>query len=405
MSKRVFLGLICLLFCLFPLFSGGQEESQTIKIGLIGPFTGPAVEVGDNIKRAGILAIEEINANGGILGKQIEYVLGDTESKPASGVSVFERLINKDNVMLITGGLHSDVALATMDVSSKYNIPHITNGPVSAEIEGKVAENPERFKYFFKGSPSSDAYGDAWTNFFKYLQEENILDSGKKTIAYIHERTSWGEAIAEKVESCLEDEGWTTVAKEVVSIDASDYLSILSKIKNLDPAVVLVLQTSPAAGASLTKQYRDNEIESLLCATYLPGNPSYVEIAGDAAEGVTWNVVPAVIPSLEITQKFEKAFKERWDCDASPLNAAIQYSLMYIIQAAYEKAGSFDPDAFAEAFLDTDFMSPIGKYRFSETTHAGQAGMDLLPVLTYQIKDGQSSIVWPETYAQSELEF
>ena len=403
MLKKIVFIVICLLVFALPVFSSSQQSgNDTVKFGLYGPFTGPAVEVGDNIKKAGILAIEEINADGGILGKQVELVLGDTESKPASGVSAFERLINKDGVILLTGGLHSDVALATMDISAKYHIPQISSGPVSGEIEKKFKADQERFKYFFKSSPSSSVYGKAWRDFFNYLEIKDLFVPQEKTIAYIYERTSWGEALAESVDESLVSAGWKTVAKEAVNIDDSNYLSLLSKIKSLNPDVVWTAQTSAAAGASLIKQYRDANISSLFTVSYLPGNPSYIELSGAASDGVIWNVIPAVIPNLEITKHFEEAFENRWGSKPTE-NAAIQYSLMYIIKKAYEKAGTFDPDSFAEAFINVDYKSPIGRYKYSRDTHTAQAGQDFLPIFTYKIENGVSYIIWPEIYAQSKF--
>ena len=108
------------LFPLFIIFFAGVSLAQeTIKFGVFGPMTGPAAETGLAIKHSSELAMEEINAKGGLLGKKIECIWGDDESKPEVGVSLYEKFVTRDKVNLVIGGLHSSVGIAMMEPASK----------------------------------------------------------------------------------------------------------------------------------------------------------------------------------------------------------------------------------------------------------------------------------------------
>jgi len=108
MKKLAFFSLIIAFLVSIGTFS----FAETFKIGVHGPTTGPAAEVGRYIKNGSLMALDDINSQGGILGKRVEVVFGDTESKPEVGVSVFEKFMTRDKVDIVIGGLHSSVNIA-----------------------------------------------------------------------------------------------------------------------------------------------------------------------------------------------------------------------------------------------------------------------------------------------------
>jgi ABC-type branched-subunit amino acid transport system substrate-binding protein len=380
------------------LFSANTVLSKdSVLFGVFGPMTGPAAETGKQIKSGAIMAVEEINAKGGILGKKIELVFGDSESKPSSAVGMMERLITHDKVQLVTGGLHSDIALATMDVTAKYRVPQILNTQVSGEITKKIGNDLEKFKYVFKNGPSPMVYKSGVPGVLDMLDKSGEIKFKKKTVAFFRERSSWGRSLEQAITKGFSDIGWKVVAVETVEHAQSDYLSLLSKVKSIAPDVIVCLQTSTAAASSLAKQFVEKRIPSLLVPIFIPSDPHYIELAGDAANGVLWLVNIATLPN-EKGKAFTAAFEKRWGMGPA-MTAALQHDLMYMIKAAYEKAGSLDKDKFAEAYLSTNYAGNTGIYTYDPANHQVRAGAEFIPTLAYQIQNKQNIVLWPERYA------
>ena len=109
----------------------GTGWTDNYKIGVNAPLTGPAAEVGQYIKNGALIAVDDINNKGGVLGRKIEVVFGDDEAKPEVGVSVYERFMTKDKVDAVIGGLNSSVNIAMQETAAKYDKIFITGGPVS----------------------------------------------------------------------------------------------------------------------------------------------------------------------------------------------------------------------------------------------------------------------------------
>ena len=112
-----FVSLVFVLLITAPLAPTLAQE--TIKVGVPGPYSGPAAEKGEHLKYGIQLAAEEINGKGGFLGKKVELVFADTEAKPEVGVSAYEKMVTRDKVQFIVGEVNSDVALATLDVVAR----------------------------------------------------------------------------------------------------------------------------------------------------------------------------------------------------------------------------------------------------------------------------------------------
>jgi branched-chain amino acid transport system substrate-binding protein len=399
--RIVLMSLTCLAIVTSPAYVDRAHAAESSLFGVYGPMTGPAAESGGQIKNGAIMAVEEVNAAGGILGRQIKLVFGDTESKPSAGVAMMERLITHDKVELVTGGLHSDIALATMDVTAKYRIPQIMNTPVSGEITKKVADNLEKFKYVFKNGPTPAVYGTSVPEVLGMLGTKKITFK-TRTVAFVRERSSWGLSLQESIADVFKSKGWQVVAVETVEANQSDYLSLLSKIKALNPDAIVELQTSAAAATSFLKQFVERRIPSLLIPIFVPSDPKYIELSGPTADGVVWMVNITALPTKK-GKAFVEAYKKRWGIGPA-MTAALQYDLMNMIKIAYEKAASFDKDKFAEAFVQSHYEGICGIYAYDPKNHQVKAGPEFIPTIAYQIQDQKNVVLWPERYADGSFQ-
>jgi branched-chain amino acid transport system substrate-binding protein len=378
---------------------GVAQSQETVKFGVFGPMTGPAAETGLAIKHGSELAMEEINAKGGILGKKLECIWGDDESKPEVGVSVYERFIARDKANLVIGGLHSHVAIAMMETASKYDVPFFSGAAVSSLISKKIEENPQKYWMVLKGNVSSTAYGPATAGLVLFTEKEGFKPKSKGFVSII-EDTDFGRSVIEAVEKSMIEAGWKNLGREVVKIDQADYTAQMSKFKGLKPDALFAVQTSVAAAASLRKTFRESRIVALHVVIYAGTKPEYIKLTGAASNGVIWNNLISIIPALskEFVASYRKKFNEE-----PPFNAAMQYDYMKIAANGIQVAGSTDGKKVVDALLRTKYQGVCGVHAYDPKSHEVLSGADYIPCLGYQIQNQKDVIIWPAKYSQGKF--
>jgi len=399
------LGMAQILGLAVMLTVSNAASPDEIRIGATAPLTGPAAEAGVALRQGIILAVEEWNAQGGILIKEagkklpIKVMIEDSQQKPEVGVSMGEKLITRDKVHFLMGDTFaSSVTMAMMELAPKYGIPMMSVEPVSAEIAKKIGSNPERYWSFWKGDWNSDAYANTIFSTYKFLMEKGLFKPRNKTIAFIVEDTDYGRSNAEKASQLFSGIGWKTVANETVALGYTDFYPQLSKIKTLDPDILVTVFTALASGVAHSKQFHEVGLKASQFAIYYPLRPEYREQAGKAGEGLLWsplNFDPANNPKhKELADKVQK----RWNVTANSDHAS-GYDGVTNVLDAIERAGTLDPKAIVAALSKLDRRGYFGRYVFDQKTHTIMDGEDYLPVPAAQIQDGKHVLIWPPAMA------
>ena len=166
------------------------SKISTVKMGVLAPVQMP---VGHGIMNAAKLAAEEINASGGILGKKIELVFGDTESKPEKGVTAMKKLVLEDKVDVLVGEYSSGVALAIQPFLAGYKIVFLSTGVASPDLTHNVKKDYAKNKYYFRDMVNADRQTQ-WA--FKFLKEFVNGTLGYKKFAILAENAKWTEDYA-----------------------------------------------------------------------------------------------------------------------------------------------------------------------------------------------------------------
>jgi branched-chain amino acid transport system substrate-binding protein len=400
MSAKKELGLVFFFLLVLVTFFELAQAQEVIRFGVFGPMTGPAAETGLAIKRGSELATEEINAKGGILGKKLECIWGDDESKPEVGVSVYERFITRDKVNLITGGLHSSVGIAMMEPASKYDVLYFSGAPVSSIISQKIEENPQKYWMVFKGDVSSIAYGPGTANFIKFIEKGGYKPKVKNFVSII-EDTDFGRSVIEAIEKSMAESAWKNLGREVVKIDQADYTAQMSKFRGMKPDIIFSVQTSVAAAASLCKTFRESRTPALFVVIYAASKPEYIKLTGAASNGICWVVNIAMIPAL--SKGFVADYKKKFN-EEPPLNAAMQYDYMMILANATKTAGTTEGRKLADALLKTKYRGTCGVHAYDAKNHEVLSGEAYIPTLVYQIQRQKDVILWPTEYGQGKFQ-
>lgn len=387
------------------------KAPEVIKLGGTYPLTGPAAEAGIATLQGAMLAIEEVNAKGGIYlreyGKtlKIEYIVEDTASKPEQGVAACEKLITRDKVHMIAGGdaFHSSVTMAEMELAPKYNIPIVSLQPVSEEITKKVLSNPEKYKYYFKLDWNSSAYAGAFFYFTMHIVEKGLFKPKTKTIAFIVEDTDYGRANAEMSMKLFEKAGWNTVAYEKVPLGHTDFYPLLTKIKTLNPDVLMTCFTALSSGVACVKQFHELGLKCFHFAIYYPIKAEFIDQAGEAANYLVWEPLVFYPEANPKHAEFAKKIRERYGVTAHG-DHLYGYCMMQFILKVIENAGSLDPEKLREAFLTTELDTLMGKFKINPKNHesiASPVGGYIFPVVC-QIIGGKSYPLFPLDRAARE---
>lgn len=402
-NKR-YIGLFLALVLMLSLVAGcggdkDKDAAKTIKMGTILPLSGSAAPLGKIGQQARDMAIDEINAAGGIKsmdGAQLKMVYADSKGDPATGVSEAERLITQEQVVLLTGCYQSGVAMPSTEVAERYQIPYFVDVP----SEDKITERD--FKYIFRLAEKT-----SWRN---RVQAEFINDMAKKyntpikTVGLIYENTAWGQGAAKGWEKYLPEAGLQIVMKEPYPANSSDLTPVVLKAKQLNPDIIMMVSYVSDA-ALLTKTFAEQKVtpKAFIGTSGGFADPTYYNLAGEACENFfdisTWE--PDV--NRPNSQDINKKFKEKYGY-AMNAEAVKAYVGMYVIADVLDRAGSTDPEKLRAAFAATDLKSGPAQMYASETKfdETGQMINAPLVICQYQKVNGtmERVTVYPEAEAR-----
>lgn len=325
-----------------------------IKFGGMAPLSAPGTVVGGEAMRdAMLIAEEDINAAGGVLGCEVDVVIGDTEGLPEKGTALMEKFISQDGVVAVGGGYHSSVGVASKDVANRLGVPTVFAETWNDTITG------DKQKYIFRIAPlSSWASATIW--------KHALTIPGVEKVAILTENTDYGIPAAEETKKGLESGGKEVVTFSV-DIGTQDYAGIVQRMKAENPDMIIVLATGEA-GYNFQQQASDAGI----------GSQDVVFHAGQVSleSKAYWENVPdglyAFVQRIGVPENlftpegkaFAAKYKERTGKGAVESYAMEAYDSIVILAKAIEAAGSTDGDAIVDALENIEYDGALGKIYF-----------------------------------------
>jgi branched-chain amino acid transport system substrate-binding protein len=341
-------------------FAGG-----TIKIGIAGPQTGDLASYGIPTARAAQLVAKEINASGGLLGKQIELLIEDDVCKPEIATNTATKLVS-DGAEVILGHICSGATKAALgiykDAKKVVISPSATNPPLTQSGE--------------------------YPNFFRTIAPDNLQSKvavdftlgklGAKKIAIIHDKGDYGRGFADFAKEYVEKAGGAQIVLfEGVNPDAVDYSAIVQKIKKEDAEAVIFGGYHPTA-SKIVAQMRKKKLSTFFVSDDGVKDDTFIKVAGEFAEGV-YATGPKDVSALPLHQKAVKAYKENYKAEKGAFFIE-GYSAMLALVNAIKKAGSTDYAA-VEKVLRSDYVdTPLGKISFDQKGDAIGVGFSVYKV-------------------------
>jgi branched-chain amino acid transport system substrate-binding protein len=376
--------------------------ADPIRIGVIAEAQAIA---GASIPQAAQMAADEINAKGGVDGRQIEIISYDNHASSAESVRAFQRAVNERQANIVIASYISEVVLALEPWASRLKTPFITPGAASNEISKSVHADYEKNKYTFHGYLTSAALAMSVCDAAKELLVEQ---KHMKTAVIMSEDAAWTKPLDVGYEGCLPKIGLQVLDHIRFSPDTTDFTPIFNKIEGANPDVMITGISH--VGVQPTVQWKNQQVPiAMFGISSQATNSTFGQDTNDASDGVLYQGVSG--PDVAVTPKsipFAEGFKAKFGNYPSYAGYT-SYDEVYYIADAVKRSGSTDADKLIEALEKTDWEGTIGRIQFygkdDEFTHSIKYGKGLITGLMLQWQDGKQVSVWPKEVAKGELKF
>lgn len=319
----------------------GAFAADAIKIGLSGPFTGGSSPMGVSMRDGVKLAAQEINAKGGVLGRQIQLVERDDEAKNERGVQVSQELINKEKVVATVGYINTGVALASQRFYQEAKIPVMNNVATGSVVTQQFKDQPEN--YIFRNS-ASDTIQSAM------IVQEAIEKRKFTKVAILADSTNYGQLGREDLEKALAAKGIKPVAVEKFNIKDVDMTPQLLKAKEAGAQAILTYGIGPELAQIANGMVKLGwQVPMIGSWTLSMGN--FIDNAGPNGEGALMPQTFIQEPNTAKRKAFIEAYQKAYKVERipSPVSAAQGYDSMYLLAAAIKQAGSTEGPKIKEA--------------------------------------------------------
>lgn len=346
-----------------------KPMGDTIKIGLIGPLTGDAATLGTDILNGAKLAVEEINAAGGINGKQVQLVAEDGRCAGADAASAVQKLINVDKVFAIVGGLCSGETLAASPIAEAAKV--VLLSPTSSSPDVTKAGD-----YVFRNYPSDALKTVAMAKYFK--------DKKWSKVAVITTNADFSVGFLNALKKDVGEKN--LVFSETVDPETKDFRSVLTRMKDVDFDVFVANTHTPGAMGVLLKQLREQGFTQTVVSHDVADDKSVWAEAGDASDGL--QVIN--IPSIGDDTDFGKKFLAKFTPQAGIAYAGYSYDAARVLFKIIQE-GAADGTAVKDALYKIkDFPGVTGTFDFDKNGDLAGASYVLK-----EVQDGVSKEISP----------
>ena len=384
--KKCAVMLACLL-SLMGVVHSGALGADALKVGVILPLTGKLAKFGEIEKRSFILAVDEINASGGVNGKKIDLIIEDTTGKPDVGRSAIEKLISRDKVLMVGGGYSSSVTWAAVAVAQQHKVPFLVNTGSADRI------TEQGWEYIFRLNPPVSEYPKALGSFISEIGDV-------KTAVILYENTLFGQSGSKKFSKQCEELGLKVVIKEGYEAGAVDFKPLLVKVKAKEPDFLYMISYVMDASL-LMRQAKELNLHPRLFVGGAAGFtlPEFQKNAGDASD----YVFSATLWTPSVPYPGAKAYYDKFVAthdSPTEYHGAEAYAAMYVIADALKRAPSLTRKGVRDALAATDMMTTFGPVKF--VAYDKKTQQNRLPTFLVQWLHGNLETVWPKDVATAK---
>jgi branched-chain amino acid transport system substrate-binding protein len=415
-SKKLWIGLI--IVGLIATLGAGPAFSadKVLKVGVLGPFTGPAAKNGAEFKASVEMALDKINYTVGDY--KLEIVWIDSQSDPAKATSAYAEAVERKGIDCAMQNWHSSVAVAAMDVAAKYKIPHWFGFGATEVVNEKWRANPEKYSYW--GGKGWPIPAKMVLGYVECL--ENAIASGSwkptsKSVAIYGEDSDWGRSLGGALKDLFAEKGWKIVSEDYFPLTQTDFYPLLGKYKKENVAVLAGTSTAAPTMTAFVKQAGEVGLKSVIIADGLGWMGDWYKMAGPASNGVLDMIPQLTTPEA---QQWAKDIKAKYGFNPSPSAGGLCYDgtnmFIKILKTTLDKYGKLDKVTIHKTFVEdvqtgkltfgkADGALIMNEYRYNaDTVPDPVVAKDgyYFPVIQYT--NGKGQIVFPEDWKVKDFE-
>jgi branched-chain amino acid transport system substrate-binding protein len=339
--------------------ASAASAAEPIPIGYVGPLTGSVALLGNEALKGATLAVEQINAAGGLLGRPLKIFAADNKCNPAEAVSATRKVITRDRVVAMVGQLCSSATLAAMPIYEQEKIPLVVEASTNPLITVRAGVGGN--KWVFRPNLPDDINAIVFAKM--------IVDLGGKSVGFLLTNDDWGRGVGASFKEVVEREGGKVVSLDYYDEGETNFLSVLTKIKGLSPNALLIAART-ASGALIMKQHAELGMKVPVFNQGDMVNEQFVKLVGkEIAKGIIGS--ESWYPGVDdpINKKFEADYIARWGYD--PIEpSAYGYVGAQLIAEGIRITKSAAPEDIRDGLTKVNMKTIAGQVKFDEHNQA-----------------------------------
>jgi branched-chain amino acid transport system substrate-binding protein len=362
-------------------------QGKTFKVGIPLPLTGAEAKFGEMEKQAYEMAVEEINAKGGVKGMKLALDIQDSGGKPETATAIVEKFITIDKYPIVVGEYTSQCSYAVAGVCEKYNVPYL----VVTGAADKITQ--QGWKNVFRMNPPSSLYNMGVFSFFEQVAKP-------KSIAILYENTDFGTSTSKAMKEYCDAHGVNVVLSEGYQSGAVDFKPILQKVKSLRPDIVYMVSYLMDASL-LMRQSKELDINPQAFIGGAAGHtlPEFLQNAAEASEycmsATLWTPQAKFPGAKEFFDNFKKKFNKEPD-----YHGVEAYAAAYVLADTLKRAKSLTSDDLRASLAETNMMTAFGPVKFGSWEKF--TNQNRMETLVLQVINKKYETVWPKEAASAK---
>ncbi|TDR32597.1 branched-chain amino acid ABC transporter substrate-binding protein [Hydromonas duriensis] len=341
----------------------GTNTGNVIKIASVSPLSGGTANAGKDNQSGALLAVEEVNAKGGvdIGGKKymLELVSEDDAADPKQGTIAAQKVVDDKTITAVIGHYNSGVTMAAQPIYAKAGLVTITPSATNPDVTIKASKGEGGLTMMYRMVAHDAMQGPALATY--------AHKKGFKNIAIVDDATTYGKGMADQVEKKAKELGLSVVSHDAATAQTTDFKNILTKVKASNPDAVMWGGLDDTA-ATFAKQARELGIKSVLLMPDAVCTDNYISLAGTAAEGTICSVTGVPLQEMKEGAAFKERFEKRFAGQKVQGFAPFAYDAVLTLVEAIKKAGSTEPTKVAAAMKGIQATGLSGSIAFDDAT-------------------------------------
>ena len=402
MVKLFFLNVLATLFS-FSLV----QASENILIGVPAAQSGPLGVADHQDWTNGVLmAIEDINAKGGVLGRNLEAKIIDLDMlSPEGNIAGFQSLLEAD-VHAIASAF-TIIPQPAMDAAAPSGIPYVHGNTSSVNVD-LYKSDPQKYRNIFQLDVPEVWYGTGFVRFLTDLKASGAWEPKNNKVHIVQGQISYTQLISQSTQAEIKNSDWEVAAITDIQFPVQDWTPIIKALRNTDAAAIMIDHWVAAELAAFAQQYAFDPVPgALVYLQYGPSQPEFLELAAGAGEGMVWGTVYGVYAD-EKGMAFRERYKAKYPGIMGMVYTGGGYDAVHILAEAWKSAG--DPnnfDAVGDAIRNMNYRGINGTYKINPETNSGISYPNMVSDpdagqahLFFQVQNDEHRIIAPSPYAE-----